>query len=190
MPKIWSPKVLTHSNRPRSPVRATISSPPCPTCARKYPLSERFCDGADGRRFVSPNFVLVDDAGQIYVSDNGTPNVPGPGVFRFSPDGSGELWHEGPFNFANGMALTADGRTLYVVRQGEQEIATVQLSEDYTKGRVVSRFKDPALAWPATAAKVGDRLLVVNSQFNQRQAGTAQTPFTVLAVPLSRLGGE
>jgi len=91
-------------------------------------------------------------------------------------------------NTADGLVL--DGRTLYVVRQGEQEVVTIELSEDLTKGRVRNRFKDPALAWPATAAKVGDRLLVVNTQFNQRQAKTAQTPFTVLGIPVSRLAGK
>jgi hypothetical protein len=59
-------------------------------------------------------------------------------------------------------------RALYVVRQTAVEIATVQLSQDLTKGTVVSRFKDPMVAWPATAVKVGDRLLAVNTQFNVR----------------------
>lgn len=88
---------------------------------------------------------------------------------------------------ADGLVL--DGRTLYVVRQGEQEVVTIELSEDLAKGRVLNRFKSPALAWPATAARVGDRLLVVNTQFNQRQAKKARTPFTIIGIPLSALAG-
>ena len=91
-------------------------------------------------------------------------------------------------NTADGLVL--DGRTLYVVRQGEQEVVTVELSEDLTKGRVVNRFKDPTIAWPATAAKVGDRLFVVSTQFNQRQKGTAKTPFWLVGIPLSQLAGK
>ena len=91
---------------------------------------------------------------------------------------------------ATGDGLVLDGRTLYVVRQGEQEIVTVELAEDLTKGRVVSRFKNPALAWPATAAKAGDRLLVVNTQFNKRQTKDPLTPFAILGVPLSMLTGK
>lgn len=86
---------------------------------------------------------------------------------------------------ADGLVL--DGRTLYVVRQTAVEIATVQLSQDLTKATVVSRFKDPLLAWPATAVKVGDRLLVVNTQFNTRNEKRETLPFTVVSVPLSRL---
>jgi sugar lactone lactonase YvrE len=89
---------------------------------------------------------------------------------------------------ADGLVL--DGRTLYVVRQTAVEIATVQLSDDMTKGTIVSRFKDPSLAWPATAVKVGDRLLVVNTQFNARNDKKETLPFTVAAVPLSRLAGK
>lgn len=88
-----------------------------------------------------------------------------------------------------GDGLLLDGTTLYLVRQGEQEVVTLELSDEYSKARVRSRLKDPALLWPATAAKAGDRLLVVSTQFNQRQSGKAQTPFTVVSIPLARLAG-
>jgi Cu-Zn family superoxide dismutase len=86
---------------------------------------------------------------------------------------------------ADGLVL--DGRTLYVVRQTAVEIVTVQLSKDLTTATVVNRFTDPLLAWPATAVKVGDRLLVVNTQFNVRSDKKETLPFTVLSVPLSKL---
>jgi sugar lactone lactonase YvrE len=86
---------------------------------------------------------------------------------------------------ADGLVL--DGRTLYVVRQTAVEIATVQLSQDLTKGTVVNRFKNPSLAWPATAVKVGDRLLVVNTQFNTRNEKKETKPFTVVGVPIAKL---
>lgn len=89
---------------------------------------------------------------------------------------------------ADGLVL--DGRTLYVVRQPDAEIVTVALSADLSSGKVVSRFKDPALLWPATAAKAGNALLVVNSQFNNRGKAEAQSPFTVSSVPLGRLSGR
>jgi sugar lactone lactonase YvrE len=86
--------------------------------------------------------------------------------------------------------LVLDGLTLYVVRQPAAEIVTVSLSADMQKGIVVNRFKDPALAWPATAAKVGDQLIVVNTQFNTRNKGTPAIPFTLVMVPLARLAGR
>jgi Cu-Zn family superoxide dismutase len=86
---------------------------------------------------------------------------------------------------ADGLVL--DGRTLYIVRQPAAEIVTVALSDDLTKGTVTARFKDAQLAWPATAVKVDDRLLVVNTQFNTRASKSQTLPFTILSVPLSRL---
>jgi Cu-Zn family superoxide dismutase len=88
---------------------------------------------------------------------------------------------------ADGLVL--DGSTLYVIRQTAVEIATIQLNEGMTSGTVVSRFTDPALAWPATAALVGDELVVVNTQFNTRQNTTTTLPFTLLRVPVALLGG-
>lgn len=89
---------------------------------------------------------------------------------------------------ADGLVL--DGHTLYVVRQTAVEIATVQLAADYAKGTVVSRLKDPLLAWPATAAKAGDHLIVVNTQFNTRGDSSQKTPFTFARVPLARLAAR
>jgi Cu-Zn family superoxide dismutase len=89
---------------------------------------------------------------------------------------------------ADGLVL--DGHTLYVVRQPVGEIATVTLSNDYAKGTVVHRFKDPSFVYPATAAKVGDHLLVVVTQFNTRGNNSQKTPFTFAHVPLAALAAR
>jgi Cu-Zn family superoxide dismutase len=89
---------------------------------------------------------------------------------------------------ADGLVL--DGDTLYVVRQTAAEVVTVRLDAALTRGTVVSRFKDPALTWPATAVRVGADLVVVNTQFNTRESKSTRRPFTLLRVPVSRLGGR
>lgn len=89
-----------------------------------------------------------------------------------------------------GDGLVLDGNTLYLVRQGEQEIVTIALTPDLASGKVVARFKDPALLWPATAVKVGNELLVVNTQFNKRNTKDPVTPFSIVGVPLSLLAGK
>ncbi len=86
--------------------------------------------------------------------------------------------------------LVLDGNTLYVVRQTAVEIATVQLNDDLTTGTVTSRFTDSALAWPATAAKVGSDLIAVNTQFNTRRENTTTRPFTLVRVPVARLTAQ
>jgi sugar lactone lactonase YvrE len=90
----------------------------------------RFADGAAGRRFVGPNFAAIDGAGRIYVTDNGVAGTPGPGVFAFDASGVGELWHAGPFDFANGLALSADDRTLYVAETWARRILAVPVGAD------------------------------------------------------------
>lgn len=86
--------------------------------------------------------------------------------------------------------LVLKGRTLYVIRQPAAEIVTVTLAPDLASGRVVSRKAVDGLLWPAAGAIVGDELLVVNTQFNRRDAGDAELPFSVQRVPLADLAGR
>lgn len=93
----------------------------------------------------------------------------------------------GEEDLTTGDGLVLDGATLYLVRQGAGEVVSLELEAGLASAKVTSRFKDPALLWPATAVKVGDELLVVNSQFNKRQTKDAQLPFSVVAIPLKML---
>ncbi len=82
-----------------------------------------------------------------------------------------------------GDGILLDGQTLYVVRGGEGVIVPVDLSEDFASGEVGEAFSDPSFARPTTIAKYGDRLLVVNSQFDRRESGESpELPFTVSAI--------
>jgi Cu-Zn family superoxide dismutase len=80
---------------------------------------------------------------------------------------------------ADGMAL--DGRRLYVVNSANR-VTEVRLSRDRLRGRVVRHITSPRFRLPTTVAIAGRRLLVVNSQFNER-GGTPVLPFTVASVP-------
>lgn len=84
-----------------------------------------------------------------------------------------------------GDGLVVQGGTLYVVRNSLGEIAVVELSQRFSVGEVVDTIIDPSFRFPTTADIGRGRLLVVNSQFNQR-GGTPELPFTVSAVSLGR----
>lgn len=71
---------------------------------------EVFADG-----FRVPNYPAFDAVGRLYVSDSHGMHDPGPGVYRFDGDGDGGLWYGEAVDFANGLALSPDGRFLYVV---------------------------------------------------------------------------
>ena len=81
--------------------------------------SETIADRYHGKRFNSPNDLVLDSRGRIYFTD---PRYSGPesreldrrAVYRIDPDGSVvEITHE--VEQPNGIALSPDGRTLYVV---------------------------------------------------------------------------
>ncbi|GGO94433.1 enoyl-CoA hydratase-related protein [Wenjunlia tyrosinilytica] len=86
--------------------------------------------GVGEHRFLVPNYPVVDAEGRVYVSDSGVVDEPGPGVVRLDPDGTGELWHAGPFNFANGMAFSPDQRTLYLVETWRNAVVAISIGAD------------------------------------------------------------
>jgi|GEM_PF-752253 len=81
---------------------------------------------------------------------------------------------------ADGIWL--EGNTLYVMRNSAKLLVTISMSADMGTGTVVSSTTHPSFAFPTTFAKVGDRLLVVNSQFDKRNSAP-ELPFTVSSVP-------
>jgi Cu-Zn family superoxide dismutase len=92
-------------------------------------------------------------------------------------------------DLTGGDGLVLAGGRLYVVRQPAAEIVALELAPDLSSAKPVARFRNPGLAWPATAVLVENSLVVVNSQFNARVTKTQREPFTLLSVPLSRLAG-
>ena len=95
---------------------------------------ERFADGVAGRRIAIPNYPAFDANGRLYVSDSHGFRDPGPGVFRFETDGSGELWYADDVDFANGLASSPDGRFLYVVEMFAHAIFRVPIARDGSAG--------------------------------------------------------
>jgi Cu-Zn family superoxide dismutase len=84
-----------------------------------------------------------------------------------------------------GDGLVLNGRRLYLVRQGAGEVVALDLGADFLTARVVKRITAKELAWPATAALVGDRMVVANSQLNKRASNTPEKPFSIVSIPLA-----
>jgi hypothetical protein len=80
-----------------------------------------------------------------------------------------------------GDGLELQGRTLYVVRNRFERIAEIRLDGQLRRGRLVQETTDRSFMFPTTAALDRGRLLVVNSQFDQR-GGDPVEPFTVSSV--------
>lgn len=91
-----------------------------------------------------------------------------------------------PTALTSGDGLVLRGHTLYVVRNSLEQIAEVRLGGDFTSGTVVSTTTDPSFDFPTTATQARGRLLVVNSQFDERNnpADPPENPFTVSSIRL------
>jgi Cu-Zn family superoxide dismutase len=79
-----------------------------------------------------------------------------------------------------GDGLARTGRTLYGVTSGSR-VTQVKLSRDWLHGSTVRQIESSTFRLPTTVQIAGDRLLVVNSQFDKR-GKAPNLPFTVSAV--------
>lgn len=129
------------------------------------------------------NGIVVTQAGAyIIVVHSGAQKL-----YRISLS-SREVWEinlGGVAQGGDGMVL--DGTTLYVLARTQtgDGIVRIQLGPTYTGGTVKDTFRDDSFAFPTTIAKLDGRMLVVNSQFNARNAGQPKLPFTIsdIAIP-------
>lgn len=93
-----------------------------------------FAEGAVGHRFNIPNYAVFDKMGNLYVSESGAFREVTGKILKFTPDGKGEIWHDGGFNFANGMALDPAGTQLYVVTSFLPGVERVAINPDGSAG--------------------------------------------------------
>lgn len=108
-------------------------------CLWKLGLSsfklEKFADGAAGESFKNPNYAVFDSRGKLYVSESGNFRQVNGKIFCYEPDGTGRIWHHGPFSFANGMGLSADEKFLHVVCTWLPGSERISILEDGSAGK-------------------------------------------------------
>lgn len=93
-------------------------------------LTERSV-GTPEHPMTLPNYPVFDAAGNLYVSDSGDYNHPvGTGsVFVIRPDDTTEVFHPGPFRFANGLAIDPTQTWLSVAQSTAANVVRIPLSE-------------------------------------------------------------
>lgn len=96
-------------------------------------LSELTRGGRDG--FGVPNHVAFSADGMLYVSDSGAFRQVSGRIHRFDGDGNGGVWHRGPFNFANGIALGPGGDALFVCCTWLPGVERVEILPDGSPGK-------------------------------------------------------
>lgn len=92
-------------------------------------------NNVEGEDIIIPNYPAFDAQGRLYVSESGGFRVITGKIYRFDPDGSAQVWHRGPFSFANGIALPKQQDYLYVVCTWLPGVERVAINPDGTAGR-------------------------------------------------------
>jgi sugar lactone lactonase YvrE len=108
---------------------------------------ERFADGAPAGSFKIPNYPAFDAEGRLFVSDSHAFGKPGPGVWRVDPDGRAELWYDRDVTFANGLAVAADGRSLFVAETFAHKVFRIPIEDDGSAGEREDVAELPG-SWP------------------------------------------
>ncbi len=82
-----------------------------------------------GNKLICPNFGVFDAAGNYYVTDSGHFQKRNGRLLRFNAEGEGEILAE-PLGYANGLALSADGRTLFMVESDSDSVLRFAIAAD------------------------------------------------------------
>ena len=176
--------------------RVSITEPD----GRVRTLADRY----EGKRFNSPNDLAIDKAGRVYVSD---PRYVGDEareldfetVFRIDPDGSVHRLETSAFK-PNGLAVSPDGKTLYVADNGPKRRALLALDldekgnasrprvvKDFGKGRGIDGMTVTLDGRVVAAAGDGSQAGVVVYSKEGQTVGFIPTPETPTNV---EFGGE
>ena len=108
-------------------------------CVWKFDIATKrlstFATGADGVLFNIPNYISFTRSGKMFLSESGAFRQVTGKIFCFNEDGNGQIWHHGPFNFANGLALSANEDWLYVVCTWLPGVERIAINPDGTAGK-------------------------------------------------------
>jgi gluconolactonase len=88
-----------------------------------------FASHAGAHKLICPNYGLFDRVGNYYVTDSGNFQQRNGWLLRFAPDGRGEIV-AGPFGYANGLALSADEKSLFMVESDTDSVLRLEIRPD------------------------------------------------------------
>jgi gluconolactonase len=97
-------------------------------CVVEDGASRRLLTEVDGRPLVLPNYAAFSPDGTLWLSDSGTWKADDGRLVALLPDGSAHTVTDRLPRFTNGLAVSADGRTLYVVESLGPGVSAVDLT--------------------------------------------------------------
>jgi gluconolactonase len=85
-----------------------------------------FAKSAGERQLICPNYGVFDRRGNYYVTDSGNWKKQNGCLLKYGADGRGEVI-AGLFGYANGLALSADERHLFMVESDTDSVYRIEL---------------------------------------------------------------
>jgi gluconolactonase len=91
-------------------------------------------DSVVGRPLVNPNFSVFDSEGNLYFSDSGEWKRDNGIIYKLPREGEAQIFAAGPFDFANGLALDAKEKHLYVAESNLDRVLRIEIRPDGSAG--------------------------------------------------------
>jgi len=93
-----------------------------------------YANGNAEQKMRVPNYPVFDESGNLYVSDSGTWRARDGFIWKVARGGTAEIWDRQANGFTNGMCLSANGRSLYVVESCPPLISRIAINPDGSAG--------------------------------------------------------
>lgn len=94
----------------------------------------RYSGGSAEQAMRVPNYPVFDRHGNLYVSDSGDWRAQNGFIWRIAPGGQCEVWDRQANGFTNGMCLSVDGASIYVVESCPPRISRIPILPDGSAG--------------------------------------------------------
>ena len=124
-------------------------------CAYADGAVRRVVSAVDGAPLVQPNFPAFAADGTLYVSASGTWGRDDGRIVRIAPDGSASTLSRDVPCFTNGLAVSPDGRWLWVVESYVPRLSRIDLTAGSARAEEVRRFDGTVLDGLACTADGG-----------------------------------
>ncbi|CAN5449548.1 SMP-30/gluconolactonase/LRE family protein [soil metagenome] len=98
-------------------------------------LSELSRGGSGADRFGIPNHLAFTCDGALFVTDSGAFRKVTGRIYKLDENGRGGVWHAGPFNFANGIAIGPKDDAVYVVCTWLPGVERIRINADGSAGK-------------------------------------------------------
>jgi len=97
------------------------------------------------RGFSIPNHLAFARDGSLFVTDSGAFRKVTGRIFKIDSIGRSEVWHAGPFNFANGIAIGPKGDAIYVVCTWLPGVERIAINREGSAGKRSVFVKTPKM---------------------------------------------